>query len=318
MKKVEFRKLYFNELRKRLEILDEKRKTVKEWIFSFGLILLSINGIVLFFSYKGDSYGFLIFSLLVTGTIAYFFYKFISEDFVKKYKNEIIRVIIKNINEDMNYSINGFVPKNEFIESRLFERMPEKYIGEDFVYGKIDKTNIKFSEIRSSSYVETKNGKSERVIFNGIFFLADFNKEINSFVVVKPDLAEKLFGDIGTSFQKLNTLGTVEKLIKMENSEFEKLFAVYGPNEIEARYILTPKLMEEIVNFRKKMNKNIHISFINSKIYIAINIEEDLFGPKIFSSIVKLEDVEKYFDILSGLIGIVEAFDLNTRIWTKE
>jgi hypothetical protein len=42
------------------------------------------------------------------------------------------------------------------------------------------------------------------------------------------------------------------KRIELENVEFEKIFDVYSDDEIEARRLLTPKMMEKLVNFAKK------------------------------------------------------------------
>ena len=38
-----------------------------------------------------------------------------------------------------------------------------------------------------------------------------------------------------------------QKLIKMDNPEFEKEFVVYSDNPIKARYILTHSLMQRIL-----------------------------------------------------------------------
>ncbi len=56
-----------------------------------------------------------------------------------------------------------------------------------------------------------------------------------------PDFAEKLLGKFGQKFQKSFTHG---KLVKLENPEFEKEFVVYSSGQQEARYILTPVMME--------------------------------------------------------------------------
>ncbi len=44
------------------------------------------------------------------------------------------------------------------------------------------------------------------------------------------------------------------ELIKLENPEFEKIFSVYGSSQQEARYVLTPTMMEAIVNVYKTCN----------------------------------------------------------------
>ena len=55
-----------------------------------------------------------------------------------------------------------------------------------------------------------------------------------------PDVAEKLLGNfLGNLVQKYN-FPQSGKLVKLENVKFEKEFAVYGTDQIESRFVLTP------------------------------------------------------------------------------
>jgi hypothetical protein len=85
---------------------------------------------------------------------------------------------------------------------------------------------------------------------------------------------------------------------------------------------MTPALMEKILNLndkiKKKINQDISLSFINSKLYIAVPLSTDLFEPRIFGKeVVKAEDIFEYYSYIKLMAGIVEDLDLNTRIWTK-
>jgi hypothetical protein len=108
------------------------------------------------------------------------------------------------------------------------------------------------------------------------------------------------------------------KLVKLEDIEFEKSFAVYGTDQIEARYILSTALMQRIMGFKKKTGKDISMSFIDSNVFIGIPVAKDLFEAPLFSSLVNYSMIEEYYQYLALCISIVEDLDLNTRIWTKE
>ena len=71
--------------------------------------------------------------------------------------------------------------------------------------------------------------------------MADFNKNFNGHTVVLPDTAEKILGKFGQSLQSMSSRG---ELVKLEDPEFEKEFCVYGDDQVEARYILSPALMK--------------------------------------------------------------------------
>lgn len=204
--------------------------------------------------------------------------------------------------------------------SRLFPRKVDRYCGDDMVSGKSGKTDILFSELHTEYKVRTTNSKGQiqtrwYTIFKGLFFIGDFNKDFKGTTVVLPDTAEKMFGSMGNLFQSWNL--SRDELIKLEDPEFEKFFVVYGNDQIEARYILSTSLMKRIVDFKKKTNRNIHISFNSPKVFVAVSYRKSLFEPKIFTTLLDFTPIQEYFEDLQMAIGIVEDLNLNTRIWSK-
>ena len=93
---------------------------------------------------------------------------------------------------------------------------------------------------------------------------------------------------------------------------------VYGTDQIEARYILSPALMERILLFGRKAGKKIYLSFLGSKVFAAIPVQENMFEPKVFSSVLDFNVIAEYYAQLQLGVGIVDELNLNTRIWTKE
>ena len=145
-------------------------------------------------------------------------------------------------------------------------------------------------------------------------FFAFKNFNINTFVLT--DTAEKLFGFLG---KKLQSIGKSHgDLVSLENPDFEKSFAVYSQDQIEARYLLTPALMEKILEFKNKSAKNIQLSFVNSRLFVTLPYIIDLFEPKIFGEIIGLENIREYYEDLNLAVSLVEELNLNTRIWTKD
>ncbi|MHC4648718.1 MAG: DUF3137 domain-containing protein, partial [Planctomycetota bacterium] len=106
--------------------------------------------------------------------------------------------------------------------------------------------------------------------------------------------------------------------IKLEDPEFERHFAVYGNDQIQARYILSTSLMARIVDFKKKTNRKIYLSFVGSRVFVAVSYSKNLFEPRLFRTILDFELVQEYFEDLQLAIGIVDDLNLNTRIWSKE
>lgn len=237
-----------------------------------------------------------------------------------QFKKNVIEKMVKFIDESLHYSPESRIHENEYHQSKLFLTGVDRYSGDDLVNGTIGKTGIKFSEVHSEYKTVTtdKNGRRRETwhtIFRGIFFIGDFNKNFNGETIVLPDTAENLFGSLGSFFQKMNV--SREQLVKLEDPEFEKYFCVYSNDQVEARYILSTKLMQRITELKKKSKKKIRLSFINSKVFIAISIGKNLFEPPFFRTMLNYNLMEEFFNYLHLSVGIVEELDLNTRIWTK-
>lgn len=232
------------------------------------------------------------------------------------FKQRIVGGIVKFLHGDLAYDHTRCIPESTYHKSKLYLSNISRYKGDDMVSGTVGKTAIRFCELHTQQV--RKSGKNTQVvtIFRGLFFVADFNKNFIGETFVLPDTAESTFGGLGTFFQKMNI--SRPKLVKLEDIEFEKAFAVYGTDQIEARYILSTALMQRIMEFRKKTRTSISMSFIQSQVYIGIPVNKDLFEAPMFNSLISFPMVADYYNYLALCIGIVEDLDLNTRIWTKE
>lgn len=273
---------------------------------------------------SGDSGSSGIFDIILllggAGALGYFFW-FLpkSRGLRNRYKNDVIGAVVKFIDPSLTYQPKAGITRDEYMQSGIFTTGGDRYNCEDLVAGKIGSTAIRFSEVhceeKHTTYNDGKRQTTYKTLFRGILFVADFNKHFKGRTVVLTDQAERTLGSLGTMFQKMNVMR--DALIKMDNVDFEKAFAVYGTDPVEANYILSPALMERILNFKQRSG-NIQLSFSNANVYMSIPVRENLFEPRIFSTMTESKSLERYFDYLQMTTGIVEELNLNTRIWTKE
>jgi hypothetical protein len=215
----------------------------------------------------------------------------------------------------LNYTPKGFIPRTTFQQSGIFLNKINKYNGDDLISGKIDKTEIIFSEIHAQEMSGSGKDRKLKTIFRGIFFVADFHKDFSGKTFVLTDVAQRFLGAFGEMMQRNNMVRP--ELVKMENVTFEKEFVVYGTDQVEARYIITPVLMEKMLEIESKF-KNAQFSFVNSCVYISIPLKQEMFEPRYFSSGLKTEYLMKYYSLIHNCISLVEILDLNKRIWSKE
>jgi hypothetical protein len=317
MKTIEELKTFYNEtLSADLQALEQQRKAILQKISIVGIVMAVVLLGVLSVAAQSGAFPVIIFifvaAIIIFGIIA----RVISGDYVAKFKSNIIGRIVKFIDPSLDYIPKGRIEKDIFMDSDIFKTKPNRYKGDDYVRGTIGKTPIEFSEIDAE--YESGSGKDKHTVtvFKGIFFVGDFNKHFTCKTVVLPDTTESLFGSFGKIFQAWNL--SRDQLIKLEDPEFEKLFVVYGTDQIQARYILSTSLMARITDFKKKTGQKIFLSFIDSKVYVAISYTKKLFEPKVFSTLMNFELIREYFEDLQLATGIVDDLNLNTRIWSKQ
>ena len=314
-----FREFYETSLKPDLEIIDRDRKKDNKRALTIisATVAAVILEIVLIPSAAEMLKGFI---PMITGFAGLVSTGIVSKNYRKEYKSKIIAKITSFLDEGMVYTPEAMVPVSEFIKSDIFSLSVDSYTGEDHFRGKIGKTDIEFSEVTAKHLNTTQSNQGSKqeyiTIFSGVFVIADFNKNFLTQTLVLPDTAEKLFGKFGQTLQSIGA--GKKKLVRLENPEFEKEFCVYGEDQVEARYIITPSLMERILIYKRKWKSKISLSFVDSKVYLAINMNKNLFETRIFRPVADYSFMEENLRFLILLTEIVEDLNLNTRIWTKE
>jgi hypothetical protein len=304
----DFKPFYQTNLQPKLTELETTRAAIAGKIKLYGLIGLGVG--VAFMVFKISAWP-----LILAGAGIFFFYQHHAKHFRNSYKTQIIASLAQA--QGLQYNHQTCISRSDYDQSKIFATRPDRYWGDDYLSGTVGKTNIRFSELHTQ-YQSGGKEKSYHTIFRGIFFIADFNKHFSGETFVLPDVSENVFGSgIGGFFQKLNMARP--QLVKLEDVEFEKAFAIYGTDQVEARYILSPALMERILSLKLRFNTKVALSFIGSHVYIAITINKNLFeAPWLFNPVDNYKQLEEYYNDIAMCVKIVEILDLNTRIWTKE
>ena len=321
----ELKSYYETTLCPQLADLEEERKGIVGKVFLVTWVVLGLLGFLLILIFSApssaDTGSPWVFVVVGAFLIWFLIYYFLTKGYGRSYKARVIAKIVEFIDGNLHYQPEQGLTEDVFRATRIFTQTPDRYRCDDLVTGKVGETVLAFSEVHAEYKTETTDSKGNRrvewhTIFWGLLFQADFNKAFKGTTVVLPDTAERLLGQLGKMLQSWNVMRG--ELIKLEDPEFEKLFVVYGDDQIEARYILSTSLMRRIVEFKQKTKRTIYLSFVRSQIFVAVAYNQNLFEPQVFKSLLDFRPIEEYFTHLSLAVGIVEDLNLNTRIWTKE
>jgi len=301
-----------------LKVIEQQRRSVVHKVAWVVIATVSIAAVAFFVAAQSlhEAGPVVIFPIIVGLLIGAGVCYLLTRGYVADFKALVIERIVHFIDENLSYEPKRCIDKSTFMLSKIFTTKPNRYKGDDFVSGKVGATEIQFSELNAVYESGSGRNRHRYTVFRGIFFVGDFNKHFTGQTIVLPDTAEKLFGRLGQKLQSLNIFRG--NLIKLEDPEFESHFAVYGSDQVEARYILSTSLMARITDFKEKTGKKIYLSFIGSMVFVAVPYTRDLFEPRLFKTLLDFEPVRQYFDDLQLAVGIIDDLNLNTRIWSKE
>ena len=316
----------YQELLPQLQTLEDQRKEVVQksdrWMFG-GLTVFIVSVLtLLIISANTLNPPFWILIIGFICLIAGLAVKFNTiNKFKIEYKERVVKTVVSNINEALHYSATHVISSQDFRESQIFSGRADRYTGEDLIHGRYGKTDFRLSEVKAQERRQQHTKRGTRTyyvtIFEGLFMVADFHKHFEGRTFVLPDHTEK---GAGTWFSKKLQYfsGGRGDLIYLENPEFEREFKVYGDDPVEARYILSTSMMEDILKLRRRFGVRIHLSFIRSNVYLAISKTKNFLEPDIKQALTERKTIFRLYEEVQILLSLIDDLNLNTRIWSKQ
>lgn len=318
-----------------------KEKGKKERLIGILLYIVAATIIVFLMSIGGEFFiGLGVIVLIVAGIFVFFRVTKSNAEYHALFKRTVIGPLAHNIitqaelkqtgsrhEQRISYEPDNKLPKSWLTRSQLFNTSYDDYSGEDYFEGQLGLTEFKFSEVKltdteTSTDSDGHTTTSTVTVFDGLLFVADFKKDFNGFTVVETCSlgnrkgAAKLIGNVITSLKSSTSLKNAVK-VQLENEEFNQTFSVRSNDEIEARYILSSKMIDMLLDFKKSHNYDIAISFSESHMFIAISSRRNFFDEGIVKKNGEY-NVETVYEDLVFLFSIIEHFELNNRIWSKQ
>lgn len=295
---------------RRLQVLHGNKK-IMLWLGGAAIVMLA--GMLI----GGQHWGFALVAGFVVFVIGALVVSRRKAKLASLFKEEAIPELLQAALPGFWYASSRCVSEFEFNNSGLFIR-PDRYSGKDYFEGTYDKTRLHFSLVHAEERYETTTTDTDsdgnttmrteehwRDIFKGLFFAADFNKHFNGCTLVRAGKAGIFSGLFGN-------------LVKLEDPRFNQQFKVYSSDQVEARYLLTPRMMERLLDLKDSLG-SIELSFVGSWVNIAAGgFPYNAFEPDVKHPFTDPAQVERTLGWIFLVVGIVEELDLNTRIWSKQ
>ena len=217
-----------------MKVNKETEKQIKklgEETFNAAILIVLMSTILTFvFVFSDSDSGFFITVIWATTIILV---GILSVSYTKEFKKKIVTPLLESRN--LKYFPDKMINEDLIKESKLLASYDEIH-GSDLVQG----DGFSFCQIITEERDKDRDedGKTEtHVMFNGIFYMCELPVSVSgAYMVVKS------FVD----FSKIFPI-TSKNRIKLDYEPFEKIFDVYGNDQIEGRYLFNLTFMQKLV-----------------------------------------------------------------------
>lgn len=201
----------------------------------------------------------------------------------------LYELLVKNF-DDVRYNPTHGATREEVMESELLQRS-DRFYSNDLIEASYNGIDFLMSDIKLQEVVHRDKRTEVRTIFQGPFMKFTFNKNFKG----KLQVRERGFVTWFSKYDK----------IKMESMEFNKKFSTYSTEDHTAFYILTPHLMEDLLQMERERRGDFYFSFIDGEMFIALDNRRDNFEIPAFGKVDESigEKFEREFSIIKDIIN---------------
>lgn len=206
------------------------------------------------------------------------------------------------------------MPIKRFVRAGLLPAQYDKFSTEDQISGTHKGVAVDLGELTLTRTVrDTDDDKSsEETVFQGMILTYSFAKPFIGETRILSN-ASGLLGWLSRSGLKPQQAG---ERVHLEDPVFEEQFNVYSTDQVEARYLLTPRFMERLVALSVHFSERngVSVAFSENDILICLRSGKDRFeGGGLFKQLNSRERVEELLGELDQVLGIVDVLDLTNQ-----
>jgi len=182
---------------------------------------------------------------------------------------------------------------------------------EDQIVGDVRGVDFDLFEAKLIRKTRDSKGRTRRTtVFRGLLCQFDFHKNFHGTTIISKDHTK--FGNFFAN------MGKIGERIKLEDPEFERIFEVFGTDQVESRYLLTPVFMERIRQLSQMVGaSNLQLAFDRGRLLLAIKKDKNSFeGGTAFTNLTDVTRIEKTIQELTLIYDVVDKLrlELATRV----
>ena len=225
--------------------------------------------------------------------------------FKKEFKEKIVREVLEFIQPGIQYMPDKGIPQNEFKRSGLVLMRTGLGSQKDFRYESSDLVTGELGGIAFHFAIAKVRRKEASDLFNGAFIIVNSSRKLTGETIIKEDLFERYSNTwVGAMLKWIPDLQG--QVVRFDDEEFEKQFAVYGTDEAETRQVVSRDMMDWLMQMN--LNRGLRLSFQEDKVYATLHYkrEELILEPNIMGPPLSFDTLKGFLEYFVTVLSIVE------------
>jgi hypothetical protein len=174
------------------------------------------------------------------------------------YTNIVAKRLVAALGKGLTYKTASSLTRQQFIATDLFSSLGDRWRSHDEIGGKVGAVRYSLHQVRAAG---RDRGSA---VFNGMIIKVDFNDNFPGHTVIVPDREGQTAGSNANAGSRIK-----RDLVMLKNPAFERVFSVYSSDYYEARRLVTPKLMELVMEASKQFT-DVRLAFVQKSLFIAV------------------------------------------------
>lgn len=298
-----FNLIFDEELLPLLTKLERQRKSAMSIGGGFlAAMLVAILSGVLLTSEVGSEIGLAVGAAII---VLYLIWQNMREqDYATAYRKSVVPALLDNMEADLAYDPKPYVSEQMLLKSGLFFERVGWVRATDGITGTIGKTDLEMARVRAIQ----KKGQQTLTVFEGVFCRANFSQKVEGWVRVYP--AEDEYNEKSTVGKHLAALQMTRPdsnaLVEFDDHYFNAYFNVYCSSPDLARWVLTPKMINALVEMRRSA-RFVALTIESGQLYVLVSTQKEYLEPDLEQSATDRKMVLRKFEELKAMLSIVEA-----------
>lgn len=222
-------------------------------------------------------------------------------------KEQILPAIVKFYGF-LDYVFSDSAPVEHLVTSRLVPPGdPELSVSEDHIHGTFQNVVVESWQLTTARYVGRGRRRRRQQLYMGMFIHFGLKKPLSGMTVVKFDHGLLDVAALDAAFSGLQH-------VSLEDPDFEKGFNVFSSDQVEARYMLTPDVMQHLKELQALFDAPIDCSFTGSDAFISIELNRKLFEPPPPNrSPISSREVHVFLNQMHHILSIIDLLNIDHR-----